>query len=72
MTLALQRKAASAELGMSVDTFDRYVRSELRCVYVGGTRLWPVTELERWLAEHAMMPGTVAERPGDRWRGPGA
>ena len=44
--LALQRKDAAAALGISVDTFDRHVRPQLRCVYIGDTRLWPVTELD--------------------------
>lgn len=55
--LAYQRKDAAAALGISVDTFDRHVRPDLRCVYVGDTRLWPRRELERWLAERAMIPG---------------
>ncbi len=55
--LAYQRKEAAAVLGISVDTFDRHVRPELKCIYVGDTRLWPVKELERWLASRAMMPG---------------
>jgi hypothetical protein len=56
--LAYQRKDAAAALGLSVDSFDRHVRPTLKCVYVGDTRLWPVKELERWLAERAMIPGT--------------
>lgn len=55
--LAYQRKDAAAALGVSVDTFDRHVRPDLKCVYVGDTRLWPTTELERWLAERAIIPG---------------
>lgn len=58
LKLALQRKDAAAALGISVDSFDRHVRPELKCVYIGDTRLWPVAELERWLAARAMMPGT--------------
>ncbi len=55
--LAYQRKDAAAALGLSVDSFDRHVRPELKCVYVGDARLWPVAELERWLAERAILPG---------------
>jgi len=63
--LALQRKDAAAALGVGVDTFDRHIRPELRCVYVGGVRLWPVEELGRWLDRHAIMPGTTSSGPGD-------
>lgn len=73
LKLALQRKEAAAALGIGVDSFDRHVRPELKCVYVGDVRLWPVAELERWLATHAMMPGTTEraapatrQRPGAR------
>jgi predicted DNA-binding transcriptional regulator AlpA len=63
--LALQRKEAAAALGVAVDTFDRHIRPDLRCVYVGGVRLWPVAEIERWLAARAIMPGTTRSGPGD-------
>lgn len=55
--LAYQRKDAAAALSLSVDSFDRHVRPTLKCVYVGDVRLWPAAELERWLAERAMLPG---------------
>jgi hypothetical protein len=70
--LALQRKDAAAALGIGVDTFDRHVRPELRCVYVGDVRLWPVTELERWLGARAIMPTDNKKCPRDRANGPGA
>ena len=69
--LALQRKEAAAALGVSVDTFDRHVRGEIRCVYVGDTRLWPVAELERWLASRAMLPGTMRSAPATVDAAPG-
>lgn len=53
--LALQRKDAAAALGVSVDTFDRQVRPYIKCVYIGN-RVWPVSELERFLAEAAVTP----------------
>lgn len=65
VTLALQRKEAAAALGVGVDTFDRHIRPELRCVYVGDVRLWPVAELERWLEGRAMIPGQPKSGPGD-------
>ena len=63
--LALQRKEAAAALGVGVDTFDRYIRPHLRCVYVGGVRLWPVAEIERWLVDHAILPSTTSSGPRD-------
>lgn len=51
--LALNREQAAAALNMSVDTFDEHVRPFLRCVYVGTTRRWAVSELQRWLDESA-------------------
>lgn len=54
--LALQRKEAAAALSVSGDTFDRHIRPHLRCVYVGGLRLWPVAELERFLLREATEP----------------
>jgi len=54
--LAYQRKHAAAALDVSVDTFDRRIRPDLRCVYIGDTRLYPVTELQRWLAQEAAIP----------------
>jgi len=65
VTLAVQRKEAAAAPGVGVDTFDRHIRPHLRCVYVGDVRLWPVAELERWLAERAMMPGATSSGPRD-------
>lgn len=36
-----------------VDHFDAHVRPAVRCVYSGSIRLWPVTELQRWLDNNA-------------------
>lgn len=54
--LAYQRRQAAAALGIGVDTFDRHVRPRVRVVYVGGARLYPVADLQRWLAETASSP----------------
>ncbi|HEY8791317.1 MAG TPA: helix-turn-helix domain-containing protein [Gaiellaceae bacterium] len=51
--LALTPEEAAAALSMSRDTFDRYVRDELRLVRVGRKVLVPVRELERWLDRSA-------------------
>lgn len=51
--LALTRAEAAAALGMSVDSFERHVQSELRIVRRGKLRLVPLGEIERWLEENA-------------------
>lgn len=38
---------------MSVDSFERYVQADVRCVRRGRMRLFPVVELERWAGENA-------------------
>jgi len=38
---------------MSPDSFERYVMPDVRCVYRNRLRLYPVAELQRWLAENA-------------------
>src|SRR5438309_1742690 len=58
IVFAVQRKEAAAAVGMGVDSFDRYVRPFIRVVYQGDLKLWPVAELERWVQENAIMPGT--------------
>ncbi len=51
--LALSREEAAASLGVSVDTFEKYIEPSIRLVRLGRLRLVPVTELGRWLDEHA-------------------
>lgn len=51
--LAYRRQEAAEVLGMSLDSFERYVQPELRMVRRGSLRLVPRFELERWLEEHA-------------------
>jgi hypothetical protein len=55
--LALTREEAAAAVGMSLDSFERYVQPDLRLLRLGRLRLVPVSELERWAEEHA--EGTV-------------
>lgn len=54
--LALRKAEAAAALGLSDESFDKYVRGTLRVVRVGSLRLYPVAELERWLEENASAP----------------
>ena len=51
--LALTRAEAAASIGVSLDSFERYVQPELRLIRRGRLRLVPVTELERWLEMNA-------------------
>ena len=58
--LSLNKREAAVCLGLSVDSFERHVQPDLRVIRRGRLRLFPVAELERWIAENA-------ERPLERW-----
>ncbi len=60
--LALSRRDAAAALGMSLRHFQRHVQPELRCIYSGQLRLYPVAELKRWVNDQAWRNGTAAEK----------
>jgi hypothetical protein len=47
--VALSRQEAALSLGMSLDSFERYVQPELRLIRRGKLRLVPLAELKRWL-----------------------
>jgi hypothetical protein len=51
--VTLSREEAATALGMSLDSFERHVQSDLRMVRRGRLRLVPVSELERWAEEAA-------------------
>jgi excisionase family DNA binding protein len=51
--LALTRSEAARSLGMSLDSFERHVQSQIRLVRRGKLRLVPIAELERWLEANA-------------------
>jgi hypothetical protein len=51
--VSVPKPVAAQVLGMSVDSFDRYVMAEVRCVRRGSLRLFPVAELDRWANENA-------------------
>ncbi|TMC67855.1 MAG: helix-turn-helix domain-containing protein [Chloroflexi bacterium] len=53
---AVSKRDAAAMLGISVDSFERYVQAELKVAYVGRRRVYPVAELEKWLREHSGRP----------------
>lgn len=50
---ALTRTEAAAALGMSVDSFERFVQPDVKLVRRGRLRLVPTTELERWVERNA-------------------
>ena len=54
--LALRREAAADVIGVSVESFDRYVRPTLPVCRLGTVRVYPVVALEEWLAAHADSP----------------
>jgi hypothetical protein len=51
--LALTREEAATALGMSLDSFERYIQPTLRMVRLGRMRLVLVDELRRWVDENA-------------------
>ena len=51
--LALSKPEAAAAIGVGPDYFEEHVAPALRIVRVGRRKLVPITELERWLSEHA-------------------
>ena len=58
--LALSRSEAAAALGVSLRHFQRHVQPNLRCIYSGQLRLYPVAELERWMHEQSSRNATAA------------
>lgn len=54
--LALRKPEVAAALGVSDETFDRYIRPTLPVVRVGTVRLYPVAALAAWLEESAAVP----------------
>jgi excisionase family DNA binding protein len=51
--IALTREEAAGALGVSLDSFERYIQPDLRLIRRGRLRLVPVAELEAWVAENA-------------------
>jgi hypothetical protein len=51
--IAVSKATAAAMLGMSVDSFERYVMADMLCIRRGRLRQYPVRELERWAIENA-------------------
>lgn len=51
--LAVTRAEAAASLGVSVDSFERYVQADLKLIRRGRIVLVPVDELARWVRQNA-------------------
>lgn len=51
--IALAKPDAAAALGVSVDSFERYIQADVRCIRRGRLRLYPVAELQRWADDNA-------------------
>jgi hypothetical protein len=51
--LALTQKEAAESLGLSLSSFRRHVMPHVRCVRRGSLRIFPATELQRFLDESA-------------------
>jgi hypothetical protein len=51
--LALTRTEAARALGISLRHFQRHVQPHLACIYSGQLRLYPVTEIERWVRQES-------------------
>lgn len=51
--LALPPAEAAASLGMAETAFREHVAPHVRCVRIGRMRLFPVSELARWVDSNA-------------------
>lgn len=51
--VCLTRSEAAAAIGISLDSFERHVRPDLRIIRLGSLRLVAVAELERWAQDAA-------------------
>ncbi len=54
--LALTKPEAPEALGISDESFDRYVRPSPPAVAIGARRVYPLSLLSRWLEENAHVP----------------
>jgi len=57
----LTRVEAARSLGISVDSFERYVQAELPVIRRGRLRLVRVADIEKWAADNAAL---TLEREG--------
>jgi hypothetical protein len=62
LRLTLTRVEAARTLGISMDSFERHVQPEVRAVVRGRLRLYPLSELQRWIEKNSIPP--AVETPG--------
>lgn len=55
--LALRFSDAARTLGISVESFERYVEPEIKILRLGTMKLVPVVELEQFIADKALRVG---------------
>lgn len=51
--VAVTKPQAAAALGVSVDSFERHIQSDLKVIRRGRLRLFAVAELERWAHDNS-------------------
>ena len=54
--IGLRKEDAARALGLSDESFDRYVRPHIRVVRLGSLRVYPVRDLARFLESRAEPP----------------
>ena len=54
LRLALRKEEAARALGISDESFDRYVKPTV--VRMGSMRVYPIDQLRAWLSEQAEAP----------------
>ena len=60
--LALRPAEAAASVGMGETAFREHVAPHVRVIRRGGLRLYPVADLQRWVAENASLTLAGDER----------
>jgi len=55
--LAFNQQDAAAALGVSVDHFERHIKSHLPIVYSGTLKLYTLAALQEWLADNTLLRG---------------
>ena len=61
--VAVTREDAARALGMSLDSFERFVQPEIKLIRKGRMRLVPVAELQMWAERNAERTlGTTTRR----------
>jgi hypothetical protein len=56
LRVALRKEEAARALGISDESFDRYVKPTVPVVRMGSMRVYPIDQLRAWLAERAEAP----------------